>query len=342
MKTATKATGQRVVTLLGLTLLLAMLPANAWGQPYISTRGGLVNVIDGQADMHNGRDMKWQKARPLLQLRSGDELRSRENSRVELLLNPGSFARLGPDSTVRLVNDRLTELSLGLLDGSMEVEAGNLKIIGQMTVSVLGHQFMIVKDGIYRFDVNGSESATARVYRGEMRTITANGKTTRMKKSSEATIQGTSATMALGHFDTRQIDSLSEWAAFRAGELARANRGVIQGYSQGYFAGPYSYYGYGFNPFLWGGGWFYDPFYGFYTFLPGYGNYYSPYGGYYTPIIVVTNGGQRAGSIRNGPSGNRESITPSGGFGSKGPSFSGPTVMSPPMSTPRAEPGRHP
>lgn len=345
MKTTTQGIRQWIVFFMGLGALLTILPEIVSGQPYISTKGGLINVIEGRVDVHNARDMRWEKARPLLQLRRGDEVRVRENSRVEMLLNPGSFARLGPESTVRLVNDRLTELSLDLVSGSMEVEAGNVKSIGHIDVSVFGHLFNIRKDGVYRFDVNEPGSATARVFRGEMVTVSANGKTTRMKKSSAATLTSAKGDVAFVHFDTKQMDSLSEWGAFRAGQLAQSNRGVIRSLSQGYYPG--SYYGsYGLSPHGWGCGWFYDPFFGYYTYMPCRNDFFSSYGGgfLFSPIVVVSNGGHRGiGTSRSeGFSRGHESIGSGGGFSpAPSPSVGPSAVGSSSAGSSRSEGGAH-
>ncbi|MGB7620748.1 MAG: hypothetical protein WBN92_00205 [Terriglobia bacterium] len=344
MNITTKRTEQWVIVFTCLVVLFASLPAMVLGQPYISTKGGLINVIEGQAEVHNARDMRWEKAKPLLQMRQGDELRIHENSRVEMLLNPGSFARLGPESTVRLVNDRLTALSLELLSGSMEVEAGNIKSIRQIAVSVSGQGFNIVKDGVYRFDINDSGTATARVFRGEMVTVAANGKTSRMKKSSSATFGSVDTKEAFNHFDTKQIDNLSEWGVFRSEQLAQSNLGVIRSFSQGYYPG--GLFGYsGFGPYRWSCGWYYDPFYTFYTYMPCQNNFFSPYGGFFfSPIVVVTNAGRGVGTNRGESlSRSHDSIGPSPGSGlGRG---SAPSSGSSPMSAPsggsmRSEGGR--
>lgn len=305
MKNATKGTKQGILLLFGLLMWLVLSSEMVMGQPYISTKGGLLNVVEGLADVHSARDMRWEKARPLLQMRHGDELRTHENSRVEVLLNPGSFARLGGESKMRLLNDRLVELSLEMLTGSMEIEAGNMKSIRQIKVMMRGNQFTLVKDGIYRFDVDGSGKLSARVFRGEMHLAATNGKTKTLKKSSVVNIDAGNNALAFAHFDTKQTDGLSQWGIYRAGILAQANRSAAQSYVSTYGLG--SYYGYGLLGY---GGWYYNPFYGFYTFLPGYnsfysffGGYYSPYGYYYPPI----SGGQafRSESVR----GNHESLS---------------------------------
>ncbi len=82
------------------------IPSVILAQPYISSRGGLVNVVQGTAEVQRSNDMRWNRARTLVQMSSGDQLRTGANSYVEVLMNPGSFARLGPESQMKLVNDQ--------------------------------------------------------------------------------------------------------------------------------------------------------------------------------------------------------------------------------------------
>jgi hypothetical protein len=288
MKSTTNERAKWGVLFLGIVVAWMVLSGPLMAQPLISTKGGLMNVIEGQADVQHPQDMRWEKVKPLMQLRRGDTLRTRDMAHVEMLLNPGSFARLAGETMVRLVNDRLTDLSLELLDGSMEVQASGLKTIRQIEVTVKGQKFLIVKDGVYRFDVRDSGVASARVYRGEMRALLASGKITTLKKSKEALIDLSTGAVAFNHFDAKALDDLSQWSAYRDSLLASANSRVGRGLGGGYWSA------FGFNPFIYGGGWFYNPLYGYYTYLPGYGygfsGYCSPYG-YHYPIIIVGGGG---------------------------------------------------
>ncbi|MDD5543516.1 MAG: hypothetical protein PHX83_10115 [Acidobacteriia bacterium] len=295
-------------------LMLFGLSQLALGQPYISTRGGLVNTISGRADVHGARDLRWEKARQLLQLHDGDELRVAENSYVELLLNPGSYARLGGDSLVRMNNTGLMSLDLNLRRGSMEIEATNLKSVKRIRVSLNNRDFYIVKDGIYRFDVDPSGASGARVFKGEMQTMASNGHMKNLKKSAEADIEA-NGTVAFTKFDTHMMDSLSEWSAGRANQLARANARAMRSYMNNFsmyspYYWPAGYFG------MWGGGWFYDPFFGGYTFFPGYwfNSFYGP-NFFGPPVIIVQqpNGTRRVESTNRG----HETLFGNSGGGSK-------------------------
>lgn len=317
-------------------------------QPVISVKGGLVNAVEGKADFHAAKDMRLQKLEPFLQLHRGDEVQVRQYGRVEILLNPGSFARLGSESRLRLVNDQLSSLSLELLDGSMVIEAGNVKAIRQIEVKMANRSYYVIKDGIYRFDRSDSGAVQARVFRGEMTALDGRGKLVHLKKS-RAMSESTNGVVTLAHFDTHQTDNLDSWSAYRAGLLERANVGVVRAYRNGY--APWDLHN---SSLLYGGGWFYNPFYGTYTFWPGYSSfYYSPYGYHYYPPNYGYGGGGGGGGVsarnRNeGYAGNRESLgSSSAGVGKSSESHIGGSMIASPSAgmgrseAPSGGAGRH-
>jgi hypothetical protein len=209
-----------------------------------------------------------------------------ENSHIELLLNPGSYARLGSDTNLRWMNTQLTHMEMELRSGSMEIEAVRVKSAGRIKVSMGGHDFFIVKDGMYRFDTKASGISSARVFKGQLQVMASNGILKKIKKSGEVDI-GTGGPIAFVKFDPRVLDNLTEWGALRAAQLARANwRATARYESAGIYSGlgwPVEYFGY------WGGGWFYDPFFGYYTFFPGRFWFNSFYGPIFSgpPVIIV-------------------------------------------------------
>src|SRR5688500_20348166 len=56
-------------------------------------------------------------------LRAGDRVRTDFDGRVEILLNPGSYLRVGGNSEVEMSNNSLDNLALRLIKGTAIVEA---------------------------------------------------------------------------------------------------------------------------------------------------------------------------------------------------------------------------
>src|SRR5687768_16480894 len=61
------------------------------------SEGGVANVVEGDAT-HSRGDSKPQPLKPLQKFKSNDEVMVGDHSRVEILLNPGTYLRLGPNS----------------------------------------------------------------------------------------------------------------------------------------------------------------------------------------------------------------------------------------------------
>jgi hypothetical protein len=68
----------------------------------ISAKAGGINAITGQADVHAKGESEWQQLSITDDLDAGDRVRTANDGRVEILLNPGSYLRVGGDSEVEL------------------------------------------------------------------------------------------------------------------------------------------------------------------------------------------------------------------------------------------------
>ncbi len=68
----------------------------------ISAKAGGINAITGQADVHPKGESDWQQLSITDDLDSGDRVRTANDGRIEILLNPGSYLRVGGDSEVEL------------------------------------------------------------------------------------------------------------------------------------------------------------------------------------------------------------------------------------------------
>ncbi len=235
----------------------------------VSARAGGVNYVDGavgvtRADGKSGLVLRGD------QLDIGDRVVTDSSSRVELLLNPGSYLRLGSNSAFEFKTTSLDDLQLKLDSGSamFEVFAAD-----EFTVSVFTPKgkVVLVEAGVYRVDVSGDGNAIIAVTEGKALVGPAG---TVVKKGRTGTI-GTGAVM-VAKFDRGKRDDLAEWSKTRAKGLAKLtdslkNREVRSSLATSFLGRRWSFR----DSF---GLWVLDPFSRNYCFLPfGYG-WYSPYG----------------------------------------------------------------
>src|SRR5712691_6888782 len=88
----------------------------------ISARAGGVNAVTGRATMRAHGNSDWQQLTIKEDLETGDVVRTGLDGRVEMLLNPGSYMRVGENSEFELTHNSLENLEIRLISGTAIVE----------------------------------------------------------------------------------------------------------------------------------------------------------------------------------------------------------------------------
>jgi hypothetical protein len=256
------------LTQFGLSVVLTVLGvAGASAQQAISARAGMVHYVEGK--VLAGDDVIEGKFGNFPQLKENQVLRT-EEGRAEVLLTPGVFARVGENSSFRMITNRLIDTRLEFLTGSMIVEADDMLKDNSVTVAAKDVMIHPRKSGIYRFD---SEPARLRVVKGSAE-VEANGKTIELK---EGRMMNLSGDLALQKFDPKESDALSRWSFRRAEYVAMANVSAAKSLHDTYGdagTGGGAYPCTSIRSSLWA----YNPYFGMYTYVPCSGRLNSPYG----------------------------------------------------------------
>lgn len=242
------------------------LSAAAGDKYVISAKAGGVNLMEGTVTVNRkeGRSGLLLKGD---RLEIGDRVTTGPDARAEILLNPGSYVRLGPNSSFEFHSTSLDDLRLYVHSGSaiFEVFADD-----EFTVSIgtPGGEAKIVQTGVYRVDVDG-ESASLEVWKGRAELAGAV-----VKKGREAVIGA--ETTAIARFDSDDKDALETWSKARSKELAKATSKLKDSTMRTSLMR--SFLGRGWNVYDSFGVWVFNPWAGGHCFLPfGYG-WRSPYG----------------------------------------------------------------
>lgn len=282
-------TGFAVVLLFAVaTFAQTSAPRSAAGDKFlISARAGVVGYVEGGVTLAaaNGRMNRVIKG-DIIEV--GERLSTTSDGRVEILLNPGSYVRLGSNSTFKFASTDLDDLRLSIVRGSaiFEVFAGD---DFKVTVSTPATGFSLLRSGVYRIDVNGADASTLSVWKGG---ATAGSLSQQVKGGRSVTVSN--GAVATAKFDRDQMDALDTWSKERAKESAKAvaqleKRPMRTALMQSFLGRRWN---------IWDsfGLWVYSPFSGGFCFLPfGYG-WSSPYGygygtwiGYYNlPPVIYT------------------------------------------------------
>jgi hypothetical protein len=304
----------------------------------ISAKAGGINAVTGGATVISRGESDWQQLMITDDLNSGDRVRTDSDGRVEILLNPGSYLRLGGNSEVELLDNSLANLEVRLLRGTAIVEAtgaDNLDL--NIGVSTPHTRLAIVRQGLYRLNVVPDDATELIVRKGR---VILSDSHTKVKGGNKVIFSATNFSVAKLTDEDKKKDDVENWSKERGQALAKANQKITNRVLNTAFASfndPFSYFD---RRAL--GLWFFNPRVGCYTFLPYYLGLGSPYGSYYTnafylpyvpansypnygshPGTTVSSGGQsypNAGSGQNSPSaggGNRPPAS-NGGFGNGG------------------------
>jgi len=148
-------------------LALAALPA--FGQSVISTHSGLVYFFDGSVFI-DGQQQE-QKFGRFPDIGEGRELRT-EHGRAEVLLTPGVFLRLGDNSSIRMLSNKLSDTRVELLGGSAILESNEATPDTSVKLIRKNWQVRVPQLGVYRIN---SEPPQVQVYKGEVEVATADG-----------------------------------------------------------------------------------------------------------------------------------------------------------------------
>ena len=142
---------------------------------------------------------------------------STADGRAEVLLTPGVVLRMGENTSLRMITNRLVDTRLELLTGSAVVEADQISKDTSVAIVCKDAVVTLPKAGLYRFD---AEPAQLKVFKGDAEVELAGN--TQMVAAGHLVALG-GQTASVNKFDTEDTDSLDRWSHRRGSYLAMAN-----------------------------------------------------------------------------------------------------------------------
>ncbi|MGH9962706.1 MAG: hypothetical protein ACREBC_37260, partial [Pyrinomonadaceae bacterium] len=89
----------------------------------ISAKAGGINAVTGRTRVHAPGSSEWELLTIKDNLEAGYVVNTGVDGRLEMLLNPGSYLRVGENSEFELTNNSLDNLEVRLIRGTAIVEA---------------------------------------------------------------------------------------------------------------------------------------------------------------------------------------------------------------------------
>jgi len=247
-------------------LLAGLLALPAWGQTN-PPQPGTVNYVEGQASV--GNQVLNSGSVGSVELQSGQILTT-QKGKVEILLTPGVFLRVGENSTLRMDSPGLASTAITLQHGRAMLEVAAFYKENDIVMNVDTANVRVTKKGIYDFD---GDRGLIRVFNGKVQ-VQVGGSDIGVGEGGQFDLRATGKPKAHSFNRDQAKDEFYRWSSLRSSYLAEANMDAARTYRA-------------YGPGWYGSGWYWDRWYGAYTWIPGGGYYYSPFGwGFYSPGFV--------------------------------------------------------
>ena len=253
--------------------------------------------------MHAKGETDWQQLMITDDLQAGDRVRTASDGRVEILLNPGSYLRVGGNSEVELSNNSLANLEFRLLRGTAVVEASGVEQAQMLiNISTPHARLAIDRQGLYRLQVVPDNATELIVRKGR---VILGESQTKIKGGNKVVFSATAISVAKLTDDEKKLEkevAIEKWSQERAQVLAKANRRISNRTLSSAFSAANAADLFFFGGFRRSGLWFYNSRAGCYTFLPyGYNSgFSSPYGVSYPTTVYGGSNGTGFGSYGSG------------------------------------------
>jgi hypothetical protein len=286
-------------------ILMAMTAAVCAAQSVTSAHSGTLHYFQGDVSI-DGTPAESKVGR-FSDIREQSVLRT-DRGRAEVLLTPGVFLRIGENSAIKMLDNRLISTRVEILSGSAMVESDDPQMsIKDSPVSLVykDYEIRMVKHGLVEIT---ADPAQMKVYKGEVvvTTVASNERVT----VKEGRMLSFSAALLTEAFNDKVGDDLYLWARDRSQDISAANMssarslntgGYGSGFGSGYGYGPgyglgygggLGYgsglgYGYGSGLGGWSSGWYYNQYLDMFTFVPGAGTYWNAFGyGFFSPGTI--------------------------------------------------------
>ena len=203
---------QQIFRWMAMVFSLSMIGGPVSAQHIIGTKAGIIQHIEGVAYLEGKLQQPDQfHSGDYIQMENGQILQTKQG-RVELLLTPDSYLRMGEDGLLRLEQNELNNVQLSLEHGSALIEVMQDTKVNRIKLRYSKSVTEIWKAGLYRLD---ADSGVFRVHGGEAQARNENGKIT-VKAGRMVHLDGR---LVSSKFNAHITDLLHQWAAQRSFEL---------------------------------------------------------------------------------------------------------------------------
>src|SRR5579863_2902055 len=199
-------------------VLVAMTAAVCSAQSVTSAHSGTLHYFEGDVSI-DGAAVQSKVGR-FSEIKEQSVLRTGQG-RAEVLLTPGVFLRIGENSAIKMLDNRLISTRVEIISGNAIMEADDPQMtIKDSPVSLIykDYEIRMVKHGLVEI---GSDPAQMKVYKGEAVVTVTNGTTANDRATvKEGRLLSFSAALLTESFNEKVGDDLYLWARDRSQDIS--------------------------------------------------------------------------------------------------------------------------
>lgn len=262
--------------------LVGGLRGSDFSEHFVAARAGALNYLEGNPMVFKSAATQGELLAENRQVQPGDRVKTGDRGRVELLLNPGGYLRLGYDSELRVLETKYENMQFELLAGSAIVESAALnRKVHALRARTPAGEVVFEKAGLYRLEVTPTAVYLA-VRQGGAKWIKEGVEIAALKSGKRFLLEvpAPGSEVQFVKLDKKSGDELDRWSRRRAEYLVAANSRLTP-WMMSSLSDRYRY-----NQ---RGGWMFSSLFGCYTFVPFDATFGSPYGyryGLFLPVRV--------------------------------------------------------
>lgn len=189
----------------------------------ISANAGAISYVSGKVLIARKNYLGNDSVKKDYALKDGEIIRTEATGKAEILLNPGSYLRLGQNSQFSFEDISLDNLRIKLDKGSAIFEIAASKSMRKegfyVEVATPNTKLFLNQSGIYRLNILPNNATEILVWRGEVKVGSLQAKAIDARK--RIVVSGTNQTLASLGKD--EFDGLDTWSNERAASVARLN-----------------------------------------------------------------------------------------------------------------------
>jgi FecR protein len=309
----------------------ADLQADDFSEHFIAAKAGVVNYIEGRPQVFFGNEGKVAETRG--QVKVGDSIKTGAQDRLEILLNPGSYLRLGFNSELLVVDTAFDSMKFELTRGSAIVESATFnRKVHALRLATPAGDVVFEKAGLYRLEVQPSAVYLA-IHEGKAKWMKEGVEVATLKSGRRFVLAVPTPVgeVQFAKLDKKDADELDHWSRRRAEFLVAANSRL----SPWLMTSLSDRYGYNQR-----GGWMFNPWFGCYTFVPFDGTFGSPYGfryGMFLPVRIYRSAPSYGWDGPSNAGGYGRSSAPATTYDQRSTAISAPSAPAARMESGRAE-----